>query len=79
MTKQEINELANTSYHSDIVPRNETDAYISAFNAGYKAAQKILTEEQLRFIYDTGVHANIGELNHDVEFKRVINFINKTK
>jgi len=37
------------------------------------------TKEQLRFIYDTAIHATLGELNHDDEFNRVLYFINTPK
>ena len=36
---------------------------------------KLYTLDQLRFIYNTGIHSTLGELNHDEEFNKVISFI----
>jgi hypothetical protein len=52
-----------------------------SFYLGFKAHQELVkdkflfTKEQLRFIYDTAIHSTLGELNHNEEFQRVVNFI----
>ena len=39
----------------------------------------IFTVKELRFIYDTAIHSVTGELNHNKEFDRVLDFIQSSK
>lgn len=72
--EDEVERLANINGYHD---QPSDDLYKEGFFDGYYASQQkgVYSEEELRFIYDTALHATIGNLNHDEEFNRVLSFL----
>jgi hypothetical protein len=70
--------------HPDALSSHEIHAMVSGYLEGFQKAMIFFSDktydiEQLRFIYDTAIHAQMERLNHDEEFEKVISFLSKPK